>query len=38
MPDLHDVILAIETAFAERQQAAGIAPASADAIETRERA
>jgi hypothetical protein len=38
MPDLHDVILAIEAAFAELQQAAGTAPAPADAAQARERA
>jgi WS/DGAT/MGAT family acyltransferase len=38
MPDLHDVILAIEAAFAELQQAAGTAPASSDAPPARERA
>ena len=38
MPDLHDVVLAIEGAFAELQQAAGTAPAAGDATQARERA
>ena len=38
MPDLHDVVLAIEGAFAELQQAAGTAPVAGDATQARERA